>query len=66
MGGEITLDFTPDQLRRIHEDATKTGISVAALRPSQPMHAKPINSPGPRSVQGIDVLREGHRIRQAP
>jgi L-ribulose-5-phosphate 3-epimerase len=47
MGDEISLDSTPDQMRRLADEAGRAGVAIASMWVSRPLAANPINSPDP-------------------
>lgn len=57
VGGEITMESTPDHVKRIGEAAHRAGVTVVSLWVSQPLSSHPLNSPDPavRSV-GVDAI----------
>lgn len=58
MGGEITLNSTPDQVKRIGEAARKARVTVVSLWVSAPLSANPLNSPDPAlRAKGVDVVK---------
>lgn len=55
---EITLDSTPDQVRRVGEAARQAGIAVASMW-VQPLARNPLNSPDPEvRARGVETIRK--------
>jgi L-ribulose-5-phosphate 3-epimerase len=58
MAGEITLASSTDDLKRIDDDARKTGVAIASLWVS-PLGSSPLNSPNPETRnRGVESIRK--------
>jgi L-ribulose-5-phosphate 3-epimerase len=56
---EVSLDSTPDQMKRLGDDARKTGIALASMWVSKPLADTPINSPDPAiRAQGVAAIEK--------
>ena len=59
MSDEVSLSSTPDQMKRLADDAHKTGIAIASMWVSRPLVDTPINSPDPAvRAQGVAALEK--------
>lgn len=59
MGGELTLETAPEQVKRLGEAARKTGVAVASLWISQELSKTPLNSPDAAlRARGVEAVRK--------
>lgn len=59
VGGEITVNSTPDQVRRVADSARRAGVTVVSLWVSEPLASCPLNSPDPAlRARGVEVVRK--------
>ena len=59
LGTQIPLAATPDEVRRIHDAAQKTGIVISSLWPSLFLRDSPLNSPDPAvRDRGVEAIRK--------
>jgi hexulose-6-phosphate isomerase len=58
-GREITLESTPDQVKRLGEAARKAGVAIVSLWGSEPLRANPLNHPEPEvRARGVAIIRK--------
>jgi L-ribulose-5-phosphate 3-epimerase len=63
MSDEISLNSTPDQMKRLGDDARKAGVSIASMWVSRPLVDTPINSPDPAvRAQGVAALEKSAEL----
>jgi hexulose-6-phosphate isomerase len=59
VGGEITVNSTPDQVKRVGDAAHKAGVTVVSLWVSEPLAACPLNSPDAAvRAEGVEVVKK--------
>lgn len=59
MGGELTLESAPEQVKRLGDAAQKAGVAVASLWISQELGKTPLNSPDAAvRSRGADAVRK--------
>src|SRR5262249_55586099 len=63
VGTDLDLDISRDDGRRLADAAEKTGIRIATLWVSEPLHQNPLNSPDPAvRARGVGAIRRGIEI----
>src|SRR5215831_9212102 len=63
MSEEVSVDSTPDQMKRLADDAHKSGIMIASMWVSRPLVDTPINSPDPAvRAQGVVAIQKSVEI----
>ena len=59
MSEEVSLDSTPDQMKRLADDASRARVSIASMWVSKPLSENPINSPDPAvRERGVAALEK--------
>jgi L-ribulose-5-phosphate 3-epimerase len=63
IGTDLSLDITSDEARRLAETAGKTGIRIATLWVSEPLHQNPLNADDPAvRARGVEAVRRAIAI----
>ena len=63
IGNDLALDISHDDARRMADAADKSGIRIATLWVSEPLHENPLNSPDPAvRARGVDAIRRAIAI----
>jgi hexulose-6-phosphate isomerase len=63
IGTDLSLDVTRDDARRMADAAEKSGIRIATLWVSEPLHQNPLNSPDPTvRARAVGAIRRGIAI----
>jgi L-ribulose-5-phosphate 3-epimerase len=56
---QISLNTTPDEMKRVGDDAHKAGIAIASMWVSRPLVDNPINSPDPAvRARGVEAIEK--------
>jgi L-ribulose-5-phosphate 3-epimerase len=63
IGADLPLDISRDDARRLADAAEKTGLRIATVWVSEPLHQNPLNSPDPAvRNRGVDAIRRAIAI----
>jgi L-ribulose-5-phosphate 3-epimerase len=63
IGTDLPLDISRDDARRMAEAAAKTGIRIATLWASEPLHQNPLNAADPAvRARGVEAIRKAITI----
>lgn len=59
MGEEVKLSFTPDEVKRVGDDARRAGVAISALWASEGLPGHPLNDPSPEvRAKGVaDIVK---------
>ncbi len=59
IGSEITLQSTPDEMKRLADAARAARVEVISLWASDPLSANPLNSPDPAArARGVEAVKK--------